>query len=101
MTLPKGISSKTVQRCFNESSVFPISYRLYDKEECERYFEIVNSEQYKKDKEESEVQFVLKVGFGVHRGVGVYLVDNEVESNLIANYTNGKKCGEIDENLVT
>ena len=37
----------------------------------------------------------------MHRGVGVYLIDNEVEQNLIANYTNGAKCGEIQENLVT
>ena len=44
-------------------------------------------------KKESEVQFVLKVGFGVHRGVGVYLIDNETEQNLRANYTNGAKCG--------
>ena len=52
-------------------------------------------------KQESEIQFVLKVGFGVHRGIGVYLIDNEVENNLLANYSKGEKCGQIDENLVT
>lgn len=43
---------------------------------------------------------MLKVGFGVHRGVGVYLIDNETEQNLRANYSNGVKCGQMEENLV-
>jgi hypothetical protein len=74
--LPIGATEADVQRCFNETSVFPTSYRLYDEEECKRYFEIINEENYPELKKESEVQFVLKVGFGVHRGVGVYLIDN-------------------------
>jgi hypothetical protein len=53
--LPLGTTKANVQKCFNETSVFPVSYRLYDKEECERYFEIMASEQYAKDKQESEV----------------------------------------------
>jgi Tubulin-tyrosine ligase family len=43
---------------------------------------------------------VLKVGFGVHRGIGVYLIDNDTERKLIANYSNGANCGSMSENLV-
>ena len=32
--------------------------------------------------------------------MGVYLIDNQVEQNLLANYSRGEKCGQMDENLV-
>lgn len=90
-----------MKKCFNETSYFPLSYRLYEKTECEEYFKIIQSEEFQHLKQnESEVQHVLKVGYGVHRGAGVYLIDKAVEKNLLSNYSKGAKCGEIDENLV-
>jgi len=53
--LPVGTTPETVRACFNESSVFPVSYRLYEKDECRRYFEILNSMEYPEMKKESEV----------------------------------------------
>lgn len=89
------------EECFKPDTYFPISFRLYDKEECQAYFKYISTEEHKKESKVSQVQFVLKVGFGVHRGAGVYLVDSPVENNLKANYSNGALCGKIDENLIT
>lgn len=81
-----------MEKCFNETSFFPVSYRLYEKKECEEYFDLIQTDQYLNEaKNQSEVQHVLKVGYGVHRGIGVYLIDNEVEQNLLSNYSRGNK----------
>jgi Tubulin-tyrosine ligase family len=89
------------EKCFTEGQYFPQSYRLYNEQECKAYFEFIKTTEHKKEAKISEVQFVLKVGAGVHRGAGVYLIDFETERKLIANYSDGEKCGEIKENLVT
>jgi len=87
-------------QCFNEETYFPVSYRLYIEEECKEYFDLIQSEKYAEMKKDSEVQYILKVGYGVHRGAGVYLIDNDTEHNLLSNYSKGYKCGQMDENLV-
>lgn len=89
------------EKCFSEGTYFPLSFRLYDEQECKAYFKFIETEKHKADTKVSEVQFVLKVGFGVHRGAGVYLVDTPTENRLKANYSNGELCGKIPDNLVT
>lgn len=89
------------EQCFSEGTYFPLSFRLYDEQECKAYFRLIETEQHKADSQVSEVQYVLKVGFGVHRGAGVYLVDTQTENRLKANYSNGDLCGKITDNLVT
>lgn len=89
------------EKCFQEDTYFPVSFRLYDEEECKAYFKYIETDTHKEDAKISEVQFVLKVGFGVHRGAGVYLVDFPTENRLKANYSNGELCGKITDNLVT
>lgn len=42
-------------QCFNETSYFPRSYRLYEEEECHMYFDLIQSEEYKEDKKQSEI----------------------------------------------
>ena len=98
--LPIGATVADVKKCYNETSIFPTSYRLHYEKECKKYFEIINSENYKKKKEKSEIQYILKIGFGVERAIGIYLIDDQTERNLIANYSKGEKCGQIKENLV-
>lgn len=79
-----------LSKCFNETSFFPVSFRLYEKSECQEYFKLIQTDHYKNElKKESPIQHVLKTGYGVHRGVGVYLVDDEVENNLLSNYSRG------------
>lgn len=50
---------------------FPEGYRLYVRNECKRFFKIINSDDYEKNKKEVPIQFIMKVGHGVHRGAGV------------------------------
>lgn len=97
----KKYSTVNESQCFSEGTYFPVSFRLYDEEECKAYFQFIKTEAHKKETKISEVQFVLKVGFGVHRGAGVYLVDTPTENKLIANYSDGALCGKIHDNLVT
>ena len=88
-------------QCFNKNSFFPFSLRLYDKEECLTFFNDINSSHYeRRKKEESPILYVIKVGFGVHRGAGVFIFDEENEKYYKELYGNGSKCGEIEENLI-
>lgn len=89
------------EKCFQEGTYFPLSFRLYDEQECKQYFNYIETDIHKKESKISQVQFVLKVGFGVHRGAGVYLVDFDTEKRLKANYSNGDLCGQIQDNLIT
>lgn len=97
----KNYKAADQEQCFAEGKYFPQSFRLYDEHECKAYFQFIKTAEHKNEAKISEVQFVLKVGAGVHRGAGVYLVDFDVERKLIANYSDGEKCGQIKENLVT
>lgn len=42
----------------------------------------------------------MKVGYGVHRGEGVYLLDELLEKDYMDWYDIGKRCGEIDDNIL-
>ena len=89
------------EKCFREGTYFPLSFRLYDEQECKAYFKYIDTPEHQKETKISEVQFVLKVGFGVHRGAGVYLIDTPTENRLRANYSNGELCGQVQDNLIT
>lgn len=89
------------EKCFKEGTYFPLSFRLYDEQECKAYFKLIETEEHKKETQISQVQYVLKVGFGVHRGAGVYLVDTPTENRLKSNYSNGELCGQVEDNLIT
>jgi hypothetical protein len=88
-------------QCFNKSDVFPESLRLYDAGECKEFFADINSADYKqRQKDVSPILYVIKVGFGVHRGAGVFILDEENEKYYRELYENGEKCGEVDDNLI-
>lgn len=92
---------KDKPKCFNKDSYYPESQRLYDKTECTEFFNRINHEQYKIDKKEiSPILYVIKVGYGVHRGAGVFIFDDENETYYRELYDNGRKCGEVDANLI-
>lgn len=87
-------------QCFSKRSFYLESYTLYNEEECKAFFKDINSENYKKRQEKSPIQYVIKVGFGVHRGAGVFILDGDNEKYYKEMYENGAKCGQIDENFV-
>ena len=98
--LPIGATAADVKKCFDTSSTFPASFRLHQKQECMNFFNIINSETYQELKKESEVQYVLKTGYGETLGAGIFLIDNETEEKLKSSYSNGNNCGQMDDNRV-
>lgn len=88
-------------QCFGKDSFFPESLRLYHEEECLKFFDHINSDQYSEDKKNvSPILYVIKVGYGVHRGAGVFIFDEDNEKFYRELYDNGKKCGQVDDNLI-
>jgi len=79
---------------------YPRSYRLSVTQECNEFFEHINSESYAKKKLTQPLQYLLKQGYGSHRADGVYLFDAEEESSLRSQYENGSKCGTINGTMV-
>lgn len=87
-------------QCFNKKSFFPYSHRLYIENECRAFFEEINSDAYKTKLVVEPIQYVMKVGFGAHRAMGVFLLDKEETQRRIEEYDNGTKCGELTQSLI-
>ena len=71
-----------------------------EKEQCENFFDYVQSEEYKEKKADHPIQFMIKVGSGSHEGKGIFLFDEDKEQELLEKYQYGNACGEIDNNLI-
>jgi len=71
-----------------------------DKEECEAFFKLINSQQYKKTLEKEPIQYLIKVGHGAHKSQGVYLLDNEKSISLEKQFKNGADCGSTKNILI-
>eukprot|EP01016_Furgasonia_blochmanni_P039172 TRINITY_DN4832_c0_g1_i7.p1 TRINITY_DN4832_c0_g1~~TRINITY_DN4832_c0_g1_i7.p1 ORF type:complete len:829 (+),score=209.15 TRINITY_DN4832_c0_g1_i7:129-2615(+) len=84
--------------CFNQTMFFPKSFWLMDKDECQEAFRILKSPEYQREKEKTPIQFIRKKGLGAHRGLGVRVVDNEEEADILRLWDNGKKCGHSNVN---
>jgi len=87
-------------QCFNKKSLFPYTYRLYVKEECETFFELINSKEYKASLKKEAIQYVIKVGHGSHKSQGVFLLDKQKTEELNDDYDVGDKCGSIGDSLL-
>ena len=91
---------KDNKKCERQLNYFPSGYRLYVRNDCKQFFKLINSKAYENDKKRTPIQFIMKAGYGVHRGVGVELLDLQLEKKLREQYSNGTKCGEISQNLI-
>lgn len=87
------------KKCYSNINYFPMGYRLDKQNECKEFFKILSSEEYK-NKPPGIKKFIMKVGFGVHRGAGVKLLDEVYEKSLKEQYENGAKCGYISINQI-
>jgi len=87
-------------QCFSHDKFFPETWLLYDKEDCETFFKILNSAEYEEVKKEKHIVFIRKVASGSHRGEGVQPVDKDEEENLKTIYENGKQCGVVKKNWI-
>jgi hypothetical protein len=86
--------------CFNEKSFFPYSYRLYIEEECHAFFNKINSAEYIEKLKVEPIQYVMKVGFGAHRAMGVFLLDKNETELRKEEYGNGELCGVLNQSLI-
>lgn len=91
---------KESEKCKAQLNYFPEGYRMYVRNECLQFFKIMNSKKYEQNKKHTPIQYMMKAGYGVHRGVGVEILDLELEKKLREQYDNGSKCGEISQNLI-
>jgi len=80
--------------CFDEKAVFPSAYRLDLQDECQQFFEIINSEDYKKTAETEPVQYLIKLGKNSHKAEGVFLFDEEKKTEIVSQFQNGELCGK-------
>jgi len=87
-------------QCFNRTSLFPITYRLYVQEQCEEFFELINSDKYKASLKDGGIQWVVKVPWGVHKSEGVFLLDTNETKRFNSEYENGAKCGVDKRGLI-
>jgi len=88
------------EHCFNKKKFFPYSYRLYIEEECNAFFNHINSEEYIKSLEKEPIQFVIKLGYGAHRAKGVFIFDKNETEHWKGFYDNGNRCGLENKSLI-
>jgi len=84
---------KPAPECFNKRKFFPFSYRLYLKHECKAFFKEINSKEYQAKLKKEPIQYVIKLGYGAHRAMGVFIFDENETRNMKKIYDNGRKCG--------
>jgi len=84
---------KSAPDCFNKRKFFPYSYRLYLKNECKAFFKEINSKEYLAKLKKEPIQYVIKLGYGAHRAMGVFILDDKETRNMKKIYANGDKCG--------
>jgi len=87
-------------QCFNRDMIFPRAYRLHVEEECINFFNLINSKKYIKSLEKEPIQYLIKIGFGVHKSQGVFLLDDEKTVELNEQYEHGNKCGEFKKSII-
>ena len=98
ITYGKNFESRP--QCFNYDKFFPQTWLLYEKTDCENFFNILNSVEYEEAKKEKHILFIRKIASGSHRGEGVQPVDKVEEDDLKAIYENGKLCGISKKNYI-
>lgn len=87
-------------KCFKRDEMIPLTYRLYDRSECIEFIEDVNSRDYQDRIKEEPNQYVIKVGYGAHRGTGVYMLDQKWDEIVDMVGIEGEKCGIAKNNLL-
>jgi len=91
---------KSRPQCFSHDKFFPETWLLYEKEDCQNFFKILNSVEYEETKKEKHIVFIRKIASASHRGEGVQPVDKAEEEDLKMIYENGRKCGAVDKNYI-
>ena len=82
-----SLIDSTVNFIFYQNSFFLV------KDECEAFFNEINSIQYQEKLQKEPIQYLIKLGYGAHRAMGVFLFDENETENMKSLYDNGKRCG--------
>ena len=77
----------------------PESYMLKNKTQCLAFFKYIKSPKYAIEKEKLNIVFMKKLGYGSHRGEGVFPFDAEEETLLRKDYHEGQDCGTNFTNI--
>jgi tubulin polyglutamylase TTLL1 len=89
------------KKCFDMDRFIPTTYRLNDPDECTEFFEIINSDHYKKFREADKIMFLLKsLTLESKHPRGVYLFDEKEEINLRRQLKEGKGCKDFKNAIV-
>ena len=87
-------------QCFPTNKLFPKTWILTKQEECLDFFRILDSAQYKEEKDKSHVVYIRKIAVGSHGGKGVQTVNAEEEATLRQTYANGTLCGAVPQKYI-
>jgi len=60
----------------------------------------MSSPEYQQLKKTEPVPFILKIGWGAHRGDGVFLFDDAKETQIRETYQEGQACGQNTKDLL-
>ncbi|CAD8096417.1 unnamed protein product [Paramecium primaurelia] len=86
--------------CSQNVTYIPKSYRLWLKDECIAFFELINTPEYQQKFQKHGPQFISKLGLEVHRGAGITMLFEKETKQLIKEYQNGQKCGQISKYVI-
>lgn len=64
----------------------PESFRLYDTQECRKFFNYLDSKEYKDIITRDGIAFILKEGRDIHRGEGINLVSPSYQKQIQDKY---------------
>ena len=93
-------SYETRPQCLDSNKFFPTTYLMTKKDQCESFFNHLDSPQYQELKNERNIVYIRKVAVGAHAAGGLSLVDEKEEYDLRKLYRNGELCGEITKNYI-
>ncbi|CAK80036.1 unnamed protein product (macronuclear) [Paramecium tetraurelia] len=77
--------------CIKDASYEKPTFRMWLKEECENFFEIINTKQYKDKLENEGIQYIYKTNR--HLGNGILLLDYQNEKIIRSWYKDSLGCG--------
>ena len=83
--------------CNWKNKYFLKTFLLAEKEDCEAFFNNINSDSYQKAKEAQRLVYIRKIATGVHRGEGVQPMNPEEEARIRQDYENGALCGQVNK----
>ncbi|CAD8090559.1 unnamed protein product [Paramecium sonneborni] len=81
--------------CIKNATYLPKTYRLFNEQECQKFFNYINSEEYEEKIRTEGPQFIVKMGKEVHRGRGIKMLFPQEREELNKKFDKGELCGSV------